>query len=109
MKKRVLSVSLRKELAGLFPAEIGHAKMWRTEVRPICNRRAISALLMPARCSTLTSSAFVAAVMGGPNLLSFCRAWAKPARTRSRRISRSNSAKTGSNAGAGYSVELAPR
>src|ERR1039457_1743771 len=74
------------------------ARMRRTEVRPIPNRRAISALLMPARCSFRTCSAWNPAVMGRPNFLPFCRAWARPARTRSRRISRSNSANTASNA-----------
>jgi Helix-turn-helix domain of resolvase len=37
-----------------------------------------------------------AAVAGRPRRFPFCRAWAKPARTRSRRISRSNSAFCGS-------------
>src|SRR5271169_789917 len=36
--------------------------------------------------------------MGRPNFLPFCRACAKPARTRSRRISLSNSANTASSA-----------
>ena len=71
----------------------------RTEVRPICRRRAISDLLTPARCSFRISAACRAAVAGRPSRLPFCRAWAKPARVRSRRISRSNSAKTASRAG----------
>src|SRR5438034_1337759 len=75
-----------------FPA----FNMRRTEVRPICNRRAISALLTLARYSFRIWSAFRAAVRGRPRRLPFCRAWASPARTRSRRISRSNSAKTAS-------------
>jgi DNA-binding CsgD family transcriptional regulator len=67
----------------------------RTEVRPICNRRAISALLTPARCSFNTWLAWSAAVCGRPKRFPFSRAWARPARTRSRRISRSNSAYCG--------------
>ena len=68
----------------------------RTEVRPICTRRAISDLLIPARCSFRISAAWIAAVAGRPSLLPFCRAWVKPARVRSPRISRSNAAKTAS-------------
>jgi hypothetical protein len=60
------------------------ARMRRTEVRLICSRRAIPALLTPARYSFCTGSAFRAAVMGRPNRLPFL---ASPARTRSRRIS----------------------
>ena len=41
----------------LFQLEIGRAKMRRTEVRPICSRRAISALATPARCSFRISAA----------------------------------------------------
>ena len=41
---------LHREL-NLFFEEIGHARIRRTEVRPICSRRAISALLIPARYS----------------------------------------------------------
>src|ERR1700693_3436254 len=66
------------------------AKIRRTEVRPIRSGRAISALLMPARCSTRTSVASVAAVIGRPRRLPFWRAWARPARVRSLRIFFSN-------------------
>ena len=62
----------------------GGARIRRTDVRPICRRRAISALLMPARCSFRTWLAWSPAVTGRPGFLPFCRAWAKPARTRSR-------------------------
>ena len=68
----------------------------RTEVRPIWTRRAISDLLTPARCSFRISAACTAAVAGRPSRFPFSRAWAKPARVRSRRISRSNSAKMAS-------------
>ena len=78
-----------------------HPKIRRTEVRPICRRRAISDLLMPARCSFRISAAWTAAVAGRPSRFPFCRAWAKPARVRSRRISRSNSAKIGQQPGHG--------
>ena len=53
-------------------------------------------MLMPARCSFRIRSAWIAAVSGRPSRLPFCRAWAKPARVRSPRISRSNAAKTAS-------------
>ena len=66
--------------------------MRRTEVRPIGKRRAISDLLMPARKSFRTWSVWMAAVSGRPRRWPFWRACAKPARTRSRRISLSNSA-----------------
>src|SRR5271170_6957461 len=74
------------------------SRIRRTEVRPICNRRAISALLTPARYSFRTWLVWSAAVCGRPNRWPFWRACARPARTRSRRISLSNSAKTASNA-----------
>src|SRR5581483_12012275 len=64
----------------------------RTEVRPICSRRAISDLLTPARWSFPISAACAAAVAGRPRRLPFWRAWARPARVRSPKISRSNSA-----------------
>src|SRR5476649_2312035 len=80
-----------------FFQEIGHARIRRTEVRPICKRRAISALLTPARYSFRALSAWSPAVMGRTSVLPFCRAWARPA-TRSRRISLSNSANTASSA-----------
>src|SRR5208283_2975957 len=72
-------------------------KIRRTEVRPICRRRAMADLLSPERRSLRTRSACRAAVAGRPRRFPFCRAWAKPARTRSRKISRSNSANTASN------------
>jgi hypothetical protein len=59
----------------------------------MCNRRAISDLLIPARCNFRISAACKAAVFGRPNILPFFLAWARPARVRSRRISLSNSAK----------------
>src|ERR1700691_5885928 len=74
------------------------ARIRRTEVRPISSRRAISALLTPALYSFRTWLVWSAAVCGRPRRVPFCRAWARPARTRSRRISRSNSAKTASKA-----------
>lgn len=61
---------------------IGYASIRRTEVPPICNRRAISHLLLPARYSFLISAACRAAVAGRPRRLPFCRAWAKPRRRR---------------------------
>ena len=60
------------------------------------SRLAISALLTPARCSLRISAAFMAAVAGRPNRFPFCRAQARPARTRSRSMSRSNAEKTDS-------------
>jgi len=68
--------------------------MRRTEVRPIFNWRAISALLTPVRNSFRTSVFFRAAVLGRPSRFPFSRASASPARTRSQRIECSNSAKT---------------
>src|ERR1700722_8909082 len=62
------------------------ARIRRTEVRPMFRRRAISDLLMPARWSFRTWSAWRAAVGGLPSFLPFCRACARPARTRSCRI-----------------------
>jgi hypothetical protein len=41
-----------------------HPKILRTEVRPIFNRRAISDLLMPARCSLRISEACRAVLSG---------------------------------------------
>ena len=52
--------------------------MRRTDVRPICSRRAISDLLTPARCSFRISAACTAAVAGRPSRFPFSRAWAKP-------------------------------
>ncbi len=68
------------------------ATIRRTGVRPICTRRAISDLLMPARCSFQISAACAAAVAGRPNPFPFCRACARPALVHSRRTSLSNSA-----------------
>ena len=69
---------LKRELSGgvrtLFLLEIGQAKIRRTDVRPIFNRRAISDLLMPARCSFRISAACTAAVAGRPNRFPFSRA-----------------------------------
>ena len=45
----------------------------RTEVRPICTRRAISDLLTPARCSFRISAACTAAVAGRPSRFPFAR------------------------------------
>src|SRR3954454_11226915 len=55
-------------------------RMRRTEVRPICRHRAISDLLMPARCNFRISSACRAAVSGRPTRLPFCRASVRLAR-----------------------------
>jgi len=60
------------------------------------NRRPISDLLTPARCRLQISAACTAAVAGRPSRFPFSRACAKPARVRSLRISRSNSAKIAS-------------
>jgi hypothetical protein len=90
----VLSVSLCRVAACQLPQGKDYPRMRRTEVRPICRRRAISALLTPARWSFRTWLAWTPAVMGRPSRLPLCRACAKPARTRSRRMSRSNSANT---------------
>src|SRR5262249_23109222 len=74
--------------ADLLLTEIGQPKMRRTEVRPIFSRRAISDLLTPARCSFRISAAWTAAVAGRPSRFPFALACARPARVRSRRISR---------------------
>jgi hypothetical protein len=66
----------------------------RTEVWPILRRRAISALLTPARYSFPIWLVFLPAVRGRPRCMPFSRASAMPARIRSRRISCSNSANT---------------
>ena len=79
--RREVSVSVCK---GQRPREIGQAKTRRTEVRPIFKQRAISDLLTPARWSFLISAAWTAAVAGRPRRFPFCRAWARPARVRSR-------------------------
>jgi hypothetical protein len=55
-----LSSSFELERAAIGYAD--GAGMRRTEVRPMCNRRAISALLTPARCSFRTSALCSAAV-----------------------------------------------
>jgi transposase len=94
-KLRELSVSLRKEGWLTYFWEES-PRIRRTEVRPTPRRRAISDLLTPARCSFRISAVCRAAVAGRPNLLPFSRAWARPARVRSRSISRSNSAKMAS-------------
>lgn len=52
----------------LFLQEIGQARMRRTEVRPISKRRAISALLTPARYSFRALSAWSPAVRGRPSI-----------------------------------------
>jgi len=67
--------------------------MRRMEVRRMFSRRAISDLLKPARCSFRISAVWMIAVAGRPSHFPFCRAWAKPARTCSRSISRSNQLK----------------
>src|ERR1700677_2607104 len=63
-----------KNRCDLFLLEIGQARIRRAEVRPICNRRAISALLTPVRYSFRTWPAWSPAVMGRPSVLPFCRA-----------------------------------
>ena len=72
------------------------AKILRTEVLPIPNRRAISEALNRSALRRRTSSAFSEAVRGLPCDRPSLRAWAIPALTRSRKISRSNSAKIAS-------------
>ena len=81
---------------GVF-LEIGHARIRRTEVRPTCSRRAISALADASAMQSPDLGRVDSRCFGRPRRLPFCRAWAKPARVRSRRISRSNSANTASN------------
>jgi hypothetical protein len=49
-------------------------KIRRTEVCPICRCRAISDLLMPARCKFRILASCRAAVFGRPRRLPFCRA-----------------------------------
>ena len=58
------------------------------------SRRAISDLLSPSDARRRTSSAWSEALRGRPCWRPSCRACSIPARTRSLRISRSNSAKT---------------
>ena len=72
------------------------ARIRRTEVLPIPSRRAISVWRNRSALRRCTSSAFSDAVGGLPWGRPSFRAWAMPARTRSRRISRSNSANTAS-------------
>ena len=67
---RVLSAGLRNTSAGYFFA----ARIRRTEVRPIRSRRAMAALLMPARKSRRISFAFNAAVGGRPRRVPISRA-----------------------------------
>ena len=67
-----------------------------TEARLILNRLAIADWLRPVAESVRTSSAREATVGGRPCRLPRLRAWAIPAFTRSRRMSRSNSAKSAS-------------
>src|SRR4051794_39278536 len=68
------SIDDRFVLDAVFPHRISPfhdfaVRMRRTEVRPICRRRAISDLLMPARCSFRISAACRAAVSGRPRRL----------------------------------------
>ena len=51
----------------VFLLAIGQARMRRTDVRPMFNRRAISALGTPARCSFRISATCSPAVIGRPN------------------------------------------
>src|ERR1035437_1162647 len=74
------------------------SRIRRTEVRPMLSRREISDLLRPAKCSLRIWLAWSPAVKGRPRRLPFCRGWARPARTRAPRISRSKAAKTASSA-----------
>ena len=62
------------------------------------SRRAISDLLSPSDARRRTSSAWSEALRGRPCWRPSCRACSIPARTRSLRISRSNSAKTATKA-----------
>ena len=50
-------IGIDNEGAILFQSEIGQARMRRTEVRPMSNRRAISAFATPARYSFRISPA----------------------------------------------------
>lgn len=50
------------------------ARMRRTGVRPTFNRRAISDLLLPARCSFRIAGAWSPAVIGRPSRFPFSRA-----------------------------------
>ncbi len=70
------------------------SRIRRTEVRPMSRRHAISAVLTPARWNFRIWDAFFAAVTGLPSLVPLRQASSSPARTRSRRMSRSNSEKT---------------
>lgn len=88
------SLWMRSSRTGSFH-EFG-PRIRRTEVRPTRTRRAISDLLTRARCSFWIPAVCRTAVVGRPSRLLFCRAWARPARVRSRRISLSNSAKIAS-------------
>jgi hypothetical protein len=77
--------------------------MRRTEVRPTFNRRAISDLLTPARCSFRISTECKAAVAGRPNLLPFWACVARPSRVRSCKPPARKAAKTASMAAHGPS------
>ena len=68
----------------------------RTEVLLIPNCLAMADLLRPAAASRCTAAAWCATVGGRPWGMPRFRAWAMPALTRSRRLSRSNSAKIAS-------------
>lgn len=86
------------EKSGYGISEAGEeARILRTDVLPMCNWRALAALLAPRAESRLTCRAWRRAVGGRPCGRPSLRAWAIPALTRSRRISRSNSAKTANN------------
>ena len=61
------------KVRGAYFCEESAAKIRRTDVRPICSRRAISDLLPPARCSLRIATACTAA---------WTSAWAKVPRKR---------------------------
>ena len=62
--------------SGLFLREIGQPQNPANRSAADRERRAISDLPTPARCSFRISAAWSPAVMGRPSRLPFCRAWA---------------------------------
>ena len=59
------------ESGGAYFCEESAAKIRRTDVRPICSRRAISDLLTPARCSLRIAAVCTAVVAGRPSRFPF--------------------------------------
>ena len=70
------------------------SRIRRTEVRPICTRRAISDLLTPARCSFRISAAWTTAVAGLPVAFRSAEHAPNLRGLRSAKTSRSNATKT---------------